>query len=124
MRIIYLLTLICGIGLSTTVAAQDPFYEVFGPQDINLCETATVHFAIESSVQLDRTVWEIIPGGTSLINPQINSADITFFAPGYVFAGSDLVDGQSTDALRLAVFVRIRRYALSRSHRMLYSRLY
>ena len=107
MRFVYLLTLICGIGLSTPVTAQNVFYEVFGPQDINLCESATVHFAIESSVQLDRTVWNIIPGGTSLINPQLNSADITFFAPGtYLLVVSSLTVNQETltDSLYLYVF--------------------
>ena len=107
MRFLLLLTLIGSIGLSTPVTAQDPFYEVFGPQDINLCEMATVHFAIESSAQLDRTVWEIIPGGTSLINPQINSADITFFAPGtYLLVVTSLTVNQQTlsDSLFLYVY--------------------
>ena len=106
MRFLLLLTLIGSIGLSTPVTAQDPFYEVFGPQDINLCEMATVHFAIESSAQLDRTVWEIIPGGTSLINPQINSADITFFAPGtYLLVVTSLTVNQQTLSDSLFLYV-------------------
>ncbi|MBK9105701.1 MAG: hypothetical protein IPL92_14315 [Saprospiraceae bacterium] len=47
--------------------AYSQFYEIFGPQDITLCTQETNFYAIETSAQLVRTTWTIVPNASAAI---------------------------------------------------------
>ena len=63
--------------------AQQYFYQVFGPDQFDLCRDSVSYYAIETSAELTRTTWTIVPGATAtLVNPDTYSTGVSFFAPG------------------------------------------
>jgi len=83
------------------------FYQVFGPQDVDLCSGEISHYGIETSAQLTRTTWTLIPDGGATIFGDVYFADIQFFIPGtYILVTSSTsVDGLIlSDSLTLFVY--------------------
>jgi len=71
------------------------FYEVYGPPEVNLCSAELNIYTIETSAQLDRTIWTLVPDPGGIILGDVYSAQIQFFTPGtYILvASSTTVDG-------------------------------
>lgn len=87
--------------------AYSQFYEIFGPQDISLCSQEYYTYGIETSAQLVRTTWEIIPtSGALIISSDLTSAVVQYYAPGtYILIASSLTVNQDslTDSLMIYV---------------------
>ena len=104
MRTLYLILLLtCCVK-----PAIGQFYEIFGREDVNICETQPYIYNIETSEQIMSTTWTITPAGGALIIAQdANSATIQYNAPGtYILVGSSLsVNGVIlTDSLFIYAF--------------------
>lgn len=80
MRVFFLISLF--LALFTNAKAQ--FYQLFGQEEINLCEQSEVSLFIETSVDIQRTDWEIIPesSGAFFFSTELTSAGVYFTAPG------------------------------------------
>jgi hypothetical protein len=85
--------------------SQNDFYQIYGPQDITLCTQETNFYGIETSVQLLRTTWTIIPDANAdVVASDLTSASVQFFAPGtYILIASSLTVNQ--DSLTDSLFI-------------------
>ncbi len=83
------------------------FYEVFGPTDIDLCSSEFNIYSIETSAQLTRTTWTLVPDPGALIFGDVYSAQIQFLIPGtyILIASSTTVDGLILgDSITISVY--------------------
>ncbi len=73
---------ICLLFGSKSVSGQ--FYEIFGPELVNMCTDSFHFYAIETSAQITRTVWTILPDQTAdLVASDEYSTEVVFYAPGF-----------------------------------------
>lgn len=83
------------------------FYEIFGPQNVNLCESAGVQYFIETSEQIARTDWTITPPGTAnVFGFSLTSAAVQFFAPGiYILVATSTTNNNQIFSDSITIFV-------------------
>ncbi len=102
MRLFYFTILFfCSIN-----AGISQFYQIYGPQTISQCNFETNSYFIETSEQLDSTIWEIIPTPGAQIFGTVYSAEVVFNQPGsyLLFATSFTANGEFfTDSIVIYV---------------------
>jgi gliding motility-associated-like protein len=83
------------------------FYEIYGPNEVDMCADSLSFYGIETSEQISRTFWTIIPDATAdLINPDLYNTQVQFYFPGIytLIATSSTVNQQIlTDTFYIAV---------------------
>jgi gliding motility-associated-like protein len=88
--------------------ASCQFYEIFGREDVDICDTLPYFYTIETSELIQSTIWTISPSpGAIIISQDVNSANVQYYTPGtYILVASSLsVNGNIlTDSVIIYAF--------------------
>jgi gliding motility-associated-like protein len=92
--------------VARSVSSQTDFYQIFGDEEPNLCSGEVSYYGLETSAQLVRTIWTLIPDQSgTFLSEDLTSAVIQFYAPGtYTLLATSLTANQDTLTDTLTIY--------------------
>jgi len=95
------------IAGANRLSAQNDFYQLYGPDVVEMCSDSFSYFGIETSAQLSRTIWTVQPSSTAaILTSDAYSAILQFFAPGtYQLISTSTTD--NSEVLSDTVYIEV-----------------